>query len=168
MRSRFRNLLVQSALALRLSFHHTFRALLDGGGGKTCSPATAIRPRLHQLISAFISLLMPSSQPYLNASRRASPRCCCRCGGEESSPLQSQSDEDALLFSASLSLPQSRSTPTPPPPPPPPPPSVVTVKSQSPNCLVRATNTNAGEAADIYTNTPSTLAGTDPGSCASE
>lgn len=112
MRSRFRNLLVQSALALRLSFHHTFRALLDGGGGKTCSPATAIRPRLHQLISAFISLLMPSSQPYLNASRRASPRCCCRCGGEESSPLQSQSDEDALLFSASLSLPQSRSTPT--------------------------------------------------------
>lgn len=150
-----------------LSITPSERSWMGGGGGETCSPATAIRPRLHQLIPAFINLLMPSSQPHLNASRAAFlPAAAADAEerrGEESSPLQSQSGEDALLLSASLSLPQSRSPPRAPPPP-----SVVTVKSQSPNCLVRATNTNAGEAADIYTNTPSTLVGTDPGSCVSE
>lgn len=38
-------------------------------GGKTCSPTTAICPHLHLLLAAFNSLLMRSSQPYLNASR---------------------------------------------------------------------------------------------------
>lgn len=59
--------LLQSAFALGLSFHHTFRALLKVG--KTRSPVPAIFQHLHLLISAFINLLIRSFQP--NRTRRA-------------------------------------------------------------------------------------------------
>lgn len=60
---------------------------------------------IYQSVDAFIPAV------FKRLALRVSPHCCCRCGGEESSPLQSQSEEDALLLSASLSRPQSRSPP---------------------------------------------------------
>lgn len=131
-------------------------------GGKTRSPTTAICSHLHLLLAAFKSLLMRSSQPYLNASR--SPLLPTAAADAE--------ERRALRFNRRVKKTLSSSLPPSPfhkaAPPSLPPPSGITIKSQSPNCLVHATNTNAGEAADINTKTPSTLKGTDPGSCASE
>lgn len=139
-----RDPLLQSVFSLGLSFHHTFRALPKVGKTSSPSPPSSADLCIYQ-----------SAHPFIPAKMNASHRSLLSAAAdaEESSPLESQSEEEALLLS-SLCLSQSRTSL---------PPSVITIKSQSPKCLVHATNTDAGEAADNYTHTLSMMKSTDQG-----